>query len=176
MFSYLFTFVILLKELHDECSHTNRNDGCNKARQLEAVIDYILAHTCRSRAVEVDCCHLGRVVWQEEIAIASGEHRHQEHGIDAQGYAHRIECCYGCGLREEHNAHDEQRHCEQERCSGNYTRQGIVQVFLVAEIESAAHPRNTEDGYNGIHTCFEYVSIHCIACLCLADKEYDCSN
>ena len=122
MFSYLFTFVILLKELHDECSQTNRNDGCNKARQLEAVIDYILAHSRRSRAVEVECCYLSRVVWQEEIAIASGKHCHQEHRIDAQGYAHRVEGSYGCGLREKHNAHDEQRHCEQERCSGNHTR------------------------------------------------------
>lgn len=79
------------------------------------MIHHETADASGARAVEVDSRHSRRIVWQEEIAIDSREHRNQSQRRDTKSDTQRIERANRCRLREEHDAHDEEGDGEEGR-------------------------------------------------------------
>ena len=75
----------------NKIADANADKGCDKARELERVVEYIFADTRCAGSVEVDSSHLRRIVWNEEITIHGRKHSHECQWRDAQTDTQREE-------------------------------------------------------------------------------------
>ena len=132
------------------------------------MVQHISPNSRRSRAVEVDCRHLCWVVGNEEITVNGREHGHQSQWSYAQTYAQWIECPHCCSLRKQHDRHEKQRHCEEERILSYDASDVTFEERKIAVEERIAHPCDAKNADHGIHSGCKYVAFHGILHLCFA--------
>ena len=76
----MYILIMSDEEQGDEIAHADGDKGSDKAGKLEGVVDDVLAHMSGARTVKLQCGYLCGIVGQEEVAVDSWEHRHEEHG------------------------------------------------------------------------------------------------
>ena len=124
-----------------------------------------------SRAVEADGCHLGGVVGQEEVAVDGGKEYQQHQGRHTHGQSDGEERLGGGGLREEHDAEQEQRDGEEQGIGGEDALYAAQDDVVVTLEEGAAHPGDAEDGDHGVHARGKDVAAGGLAHVGLAHQQ-----
>ena len=162
-----------IKEGDDQVAHTDAHEGGDEACQLEAMVDDKTTNARSSRTVEIDSCDFGWIVGNEEIAVHSREHSYQCQWRDAQTNAQRIECSYGCCLREEHDRHEEQCYGKEEWILGDNLCNMRFEEFEIAIEERVAHPCNTKNTHHGIHSSTKDIAFDGILYLSFTYKQDD---